>query len=569
MYKWLSGLFLFCLVPLLLGSGYYHQGKAKKQWIIVIDPGHGGKDPGCQGKKWKEKNVALAVSLKFGHYIEDNDKDVKVVYTRKTDEFVGLNERAELANKDHADLFICIHCNASPNHDAYGAATYVMGLRKSEGNLEVEKRENSSILYEKDYKTTYGGFDPNSPEANILFAMYQNVFLNQSLDLASKIQSEYAHYLKRKDNEVKQAGFLVLWKTAMPSLLTEIGFLTNPEEEKFLGSQKGQDEIAKALFLAFQQYKAEKDGSDYDPKSFDFKPLIVQDPDSATVLDTTKTTHDTITTNNKIPVIKDTITLKKDTVKTTTQHAKKDSAKKHNVKTDHKAVKDSTDKKINNMKNAVKGMQHDSGKIIVDTVVPFKRNNDTIIVHKKVDTTAIHKRRMDSLAMHKKRMDSLVTANRKRKTDSIAANKKRTDSIANAIHKRKLDSIVIHKKQIDSIASLKRKRKADSIAVVKRIADSIAHQKKETVEDTGKIIYKVQFLLSDHELQKDDKRFDGLNDVGFYIDNKNYKYTSGHFENLEDAIALQKKMQGSGFKDAFVVAFKGSKRVPVKKPATK
>jgi N-acetylmuramoyl-L-alanine amidase len=552
MYKWLSGLFLLFFSLLLLGSGYYSYPHGKKQWVIVIDPGHGGKDPGCSGKLWKEKNVALAVSLKLGHYIEDNDKDVKVVYTRKTDEFVGLNERAELANKDHADLFICIHCNASPNHDAYGAATYVMGLKKSEGNLEVEKRENSSILYEKDYKTTYSGFDPNSPEANILFAMYQNIFLNQSLDFASKIQSEYEH-IKRKDNLVKQAGFLVLWKTAMPSLLTEIGFLTNPEEEKFLGSQKGQDEIAKALFLAFQQYKAEKDGSDYDPKSFDFKPLIVQDPDSATVADTLKNQkHDTTSINKKIPELKDTTSVKKDSVK------------KSNPKHNHKAPKDSTEKKINNMKDAVKG---------IDTTAIHKHRIDSITLQKKRSDSAFNaykKHRNDSLTAVKKSADSIASIIKKHKTDSITAHKKTVDSIANAGRKHKADSIAVHKRISDSIASVKRKRKTDSLAVVKRIADSIAHLKKPIVaEDTSKVIYKVQFLLADHELPITDTRFNGIDDVSFYVDNKAYKYTSGHFENFQDAVDLQKKLQAKGLKDAFVVALKGGKRVTAKKPANK
>jgi N-acetylmuramoyl-L-alanine amidase len=551
MYKWLSGLFLFCLSPLLLGSSYYHHHTGKKQWVIVIDPGHGGKDPGCHGRLWKEKNVALAVSLKLGHYIEDNDKDVKVVYTRTTDEFVGLNERAELANKDHADFFICIHCNASPNHDAYGAATYLMGLKKSEGNLEVEKRENSSILYEKDYKTTYGGFDPNSPEANILFAMYQNVFLNQSLDFASKIQNEYAHVAKRKDNEVKQAGFLVLWKTAMPSLLTEIGFLTNPEEEKFLGSQKGQDEIAKSLFLAFQQYKAEKDGSDYDPKSFNLNPLIVQDPDSAAVADTLKNaTHDTASTYKKSPELKDTTIVKKD------------SAKKHTTKPNHKVIKDSTAKKINNMKDAVKG---------IDTTAVHQRRVDSIAVQKKHSDSAFNaykRHRNDSLGAIKKSADSIASIIKKHKTDSITALKKRTDSISSAIHKRKVDSITAQKKQADYLASQKRQRKADSLLAIKQMReDSIATQKKPIIEDTGKVIYKVQFLLADHELSSTDKRFDGIDNVSFYIDNKAYKYTSGYFENLQDAIDLQKKLQGKGIKDAFVIALKGSKRVPVKKPA--
>src|SRR6185312_2233239 len=242
---------------------------------------------GCHGIRYKEKDVALSVALKLGHLIEENDPNVKVIYTRSTDVFIPLNERAAIANRNHADFFICVHCNASPDKTKYGSATYVMGLYKSEGNLEVAKRENSSVLYEKDYKQTYSGFDPNSDEANILFAMYQNAYLTQSLDLAAKIQKEYVGDATRIDNGVKQAGFLVLWKTTMPSLLTEMGFLTNPQEESFIGSNRGQTKIAESIFLALQQYIDEKEGVAFNQN--DFK-LIHAQPDSATEEDTTTNT---------------------------------------------------------------------------------------------------------------------------------------------------------------------------------------------------------------------------------------------------------------------------------------
>ena len=227
---------------------------------VVIDAGHGGKDPGCSGINTKEKDVALAVALKLGKFIEQNCKGVKVIYTRTTDVFVELQERAGIANRNNADLFICIHCNANPNKEAHGAETYVMGLHKAKGNLEVAKRENSSILLEDNYKKNYGGFDPNSDEANILFIIYQNVYQQQSLDLAAKIQNYYRENANRTDKGVKQAGFLVLWKTAMPSLLTETGFLTNPDEEKFLASNTGQDFLALSIFKAFRDYKDQVEG---------------------------------------------------------------------------------------------------------------------------------------------------------------------------------------------------------------------------------------------------------------------------------------------------------------------
>lgn len=221
---------------------------------VVIDPGHGGHDSGCLGSSAKEKQVALAVALKLGKLIEEKYPDVNVIYTRTTDVFVELHERANIANRNHADLFICVHCNSGPP-SAFGTETYVMGLHKTEDNLAVAKRENSSILLEKDYKANYDGFDPNSPEANIIFSLYQNSFLTQSLKLSALIQQQFEEYGGRYNRGVKQAGFLVLYRTAMPSLLIETGFLTNSTEERYLNTEKGQLTIATSIYRAFVEYK--------------------------------------------------------------------------------------------------------------------------------------------------------------------------------------------------------------------------------------------------------------------------------------------------------------------------
>ncbi len=227
---------------------------------VVIDAGHGGKDPGASGAgKTREKDIALAVALKLGDFITKNFPDVNVIYTRKTDVFLELHERAEIANQAKADLFIAVHCNASPNPDFYGTSTYVLGLHRTEANLEVAKRENAVILLEEDRDKNYE-FDPNSPEGHIIMSMKQNAFLDQSIDLASKVENQLEHGSKRKSLGVKQAGFYVLYKTTMPSLLAEIGFISNPEEEKFLQSPKGQEQIANALLSAFREYKAGIEG---------------------------------------------------------------------------------------------------------------------------------------------------------------------------------------------------------------------------------------------------------------------------------------------------------------------
>ncbi len=240
--------------------------------VIVLDPGHGGKDPGCHGTKTKEKDVALAVALKLGKYIEENMKDVKVVYTRSTDVFVELQERAEIANKAKADLFISIHCNSACVRDkqlkkdvcrdqVHGAETYVMGIKNEKGKFDIAKRENSAILMEDNYVQSYGGFDPNSDESYIIMMQFADKYIEQSLNFASKTQKQYSTHASRHDKGVKRASLWVLWRTYMPSVLTEIGYLTNLEEEMFLGSDKGQDYIASGLFKAFREYKDEIEGN--------------------------------------------------------------------------------------------------------------------------------------------------------------------------------------------------------------------------------------------------------------------------------------------------------------------
>lgn len=225
--------------------------------VIVIDAGHGGHDPGTSGKSLKEKDVALKIALKLGAYIEKNVTDVKVIYTRKTDRYLSLDERAEIANKNKADLFICIHANSLPGAPAKGTETYVMGLHKDNSNFEVAKRENSVILMDENYEERYEGFDPKSPESYILFALNQSAYQESSLRFAAKIENQFKTKAGRSSRGVKQAGFMVLWKTTMPSVLIETGFLSNALEEKFLGSDSGQDLIASGIYRAFKEYKVE------------------------------------------------------------------------------------------------------------------------------------------------------------------------------------------------------------------------------------------------------------------------------------------------------------------------
>jgi N-acetylmuramoyl-L-alanine amidase len=223
---------------------------------IVLDAGHGGKDPGTHGKKTKEKDVTLSVVLKLGSMLKAKYPNLKVIYTRTTDNFIELHERAAIANRKNADLFVSIHCNSGPPHIC-GSETYAMGLHTSEGNLKVAKRENSVVLKEDNYLQQYDGFDPNSPMAHIFFANIQNAYLDRSLGLAQKIESQFEGEVGKSSRGVKQAGFLVLWKTAMPAVLIELGYLTHHKEEKTLHGEEGQNKAAKTILKAISKYKAE------------------------------------------------------------------------------------------------------------------------------------------------------------------------------------------------------------------------------------------------------------------------------------------------------------------------
>lgn len=258
---------------------------------IVIDAGHGGKDPGTNGTLFKEKDISLAVALKLEELFKKYLPEVKIIMTRKTDEFVELEERAQIANRNKADLFISIHCNAAgkpvmikdkktgklvpkriknsrgkyiivetANPEPFGSETYVMGIKNEKGKMTVAMRENAPILLEDNYKQKYKGFDPESEESYIIMSNYTSAYVLQSAKLAMKIQEEYKNKAGRIDKGVHRQSIWVLWRTSMPSILTEIGYLTNPNEEKFLGSEVGQKYIAACIFNAIRKYKAEVEG---------------------------------------------------------------------------------------------------------------------------------------------------------------------------------------------------------------------------------------------------------------------------------------------------------------------
>ncbi|MDR2835234.1 MAG: N-acetylmuramoyl-L-alanine amidase [Bacteroidales bacterium] len=312
---------------ILFNGELFSQAKLKS---IVIDPGHGGADPGAVGKFSKEKDVVLIISKKFGDYISKNFSDVTVIYTRTDDSYSELYKRAKMANDKNADLFISVHANSFNTNGPYGFETYLMGISKNEANLQVAKFENSVILQEKDYLSNYDGFNPNNPETNIIFSLYQNVNIHQSTSLCQIIQNNAVKELGRFDRGVKQAGFWVLWKTTMPSILVELGFISNPDEEKYLNSEVGQENLARMLYNSFVEYKSNFDEITYDKKMPYLSESISDIYSTETVTTTTTSPITTTTTNTTNETIPNTPTSKPTSTNTT------------NVKTTQTTVETST-----------------------------------------------------------------------------------------------------------------------------------------------------------------------------------------------------------------------------------
>ena len=243
----------FCLLPNHATASIQTDSSQDKPFVVVLDAGHGGKDSGNRGNGYYEKKIALNIILQIGKILEKKP-NIKVIYTRKTDVFVDLIERARIANRADADLFISVHCDAHTSQ-AYGAGTFVLGLHANQRNFEVAKKENSVIFYEENYEENYDGFDPNNPESVIGLTLMQETYLNQSITAADAIQKSFVANLNRKDRTVKQAGFVVLKYTYMPSVLVETGFLTNSKEGAYLNSSKGKLEMAQAISKAIINYK--------------------------------------------------------------------------------------------------------------------------------------------------------------------------------------------------------------------------------------------------------------------------------------------------------------------------
>ncbi len=554
-------LFIFC-------SFYSRKDDPKRKVkVIVIDPGHGGKDPGCNGVSCKEKDVALAVALKFGKLIEENIKDVKVIFTRKTDIFVELEDRAKIANDNNADLFISIHCNAAgkpvmvkdkktgkmrpktfknsrgkivvvetTNPEPFGSETYVMGLKNEEGKMKVAQRENSAMLLEDNYETKYQGFDPNSEESYIIMSNYTSSYVIQSAGLALKIQEQYFKKAGRVDKGVHRQSIWVLWRTSMPSVLTEIGYLTNPQEEKFLGSEKGQSYLAACLFRAFRKYKDEQEGIK-------------------------KTYNDDI--ENQVP-------LENENYKITNETLEAKTVERPEEESDVEIKKEDKEEEKTNDDSANKAKEALAQKAKTDSLNEVKNKQAKALAEQKAKEEAlIKKAKADSLAEVQKNQTKINEQEKKYKqcialADINLKNKNYQEALglyqkANEA-KGKEDNYASQK--IKDIEAVLKKQEADKLA--KETAALVKDTVKTTTTVPGKsgIVFKVQFASSDKELDVKSK-FANVADVSFYKAGVIFKYTSGNYATIDEAARQQTKLRELGYKDCFVAAFKNGSRMDI------
>jgi len=549
------------LVVFIFSSFYTRKDDPKRKVkIIVIDPGHGGKDPGCNGVSCKEKEVALAVALKFGKLIEENIKDVKVIFTRKTDVFVELEDRAKIANENNADLFISIHCNAAgkpvmvkdkktgkmrpktfknsrgkivvvetTNPVPFGSETYVMGLKNEEGKMKVAQRENSAMLLEDNYETKYQGFDPNSEESYIIMSNYTSSYVIQSAGLALKIQEQYFKKAGRVDKGVHRQSIWVLWRTSMPSVLTELGYLTNPQEEKFLGSEKGQTYLAACLFRAFRKYKDEQEGikKTYDDAIENQIPLENENYKIANESSEIKTIE-------KPDEEKDVEIKKEDK-----EDELEDSSAKAKLEAEKKAKAEKEKKELEEAEKLAREKAQEMARI-------EKMKADSLTEVKKQQGKA------DELDKKYKQLITIADLNLKNKNYSEAtdlyqkANAIKDNKDAYAIKKIKEIEVLINSTAV----------KTNTVAEVKEV------EKPRTETNKNGIVFKVQFAATDKEVDAKTK-FPNVTDVWFYKVGAVVKYTSGNFNSFDAASKQQAKLKDLGYKDCFVAAFKDGARMDI------
>ena len=503
----------------------------KRPFVLVIDAGHGGKDAGAVGQLTKEKDINLNVALALGRLVEKNCPDVKVIYTRKTDVFVTLQGRAEIANRNKANLFISVHTNSSPVGKAapMGAETYTLGMHRAADNLEVAKRENSVITQENNYKQTYHNFDPRKSESYIIFEFLQDRNMQQSVDLARAIQRNYTSS-GRKNKGVHQAGFLVLRATSMPSVLTELGFISNAEEEKFLHSQEGVATLARAIFEGFKAYRQKHYAQDVAPTENgndegENQTLVAENDPNSDEPSPLDKVRDAVS----VPQPVDVSTLKAEMVPVTTRPFGQPAAPVQKVSGEINKV--------------ISQPELPPVTAVVNNVASTPAVTKDVVANRPTTTVVAQP---DSLVP----VIPAVAAVQPVTTTSPAVVESKVRQAENKSSQPEIKTQTVL--QDNKTTQMKAQTKVPT-----KTQDTTKKIEKKTNE---RPIFKLQLFTIDHALRSDDRHFKGLSPVEYYEEGGRYKYTYGATANYEDAKRLQKDIIDK-FPEAFVVAFLNQQRI--------
>lgn len=483
-----------------------------KDFTVVLDAGHGGNDPGAIGKTAKEKNINLSVALAVGKLLKSNDPSINVVYTRRKDVFVTLQNRAQIANKCNADLFVSIHTNALPkgHNSTMGTETYTLGLHRTQENLEVSKRENSVILIEDDYKTRYAGFNPNSAESYIIFEFMQDKNMSQSVQLASMVQKQFRNTAKRVDRGVRQAGFLVLHATSMPSVLIELGYISTPAEEKYLTSQAGVNAMSRSISQAILNYKSAQKGNG--------KAIALKEPEPEPTPAADK--------------------------KSAKQTAKADKADAQKDKTNSRTDLASNDTKTSSAAKT-------GGKPSTTTKIEPK-----FATTRKADakSSAAGKAEPKTSSAGKAEPKNNAAAKTEPKSNATAKAEPKTSTAGKSESKAEPKVSVAGKAEPENNATGK--------AEPRNNAPAKADAKPASTAEQGEIVFKVQIMAAGRQLKTNDPQLKGVSPISFYKEKGLYKYTYGESTDYQQ-IQQERKKMAAKFKGAFVVAFRDGVKMDI------
>lgn len=480
------------------------QAAAKDRFTLVIDPGHGGHDAGAVGSFSKEKNTNLNVALAFGKYVENNCPDVRVIYTRKTDIFIPLHTRADIANRNKADLFISIHTNSLPGgRIARGLETYTLGMHRANDNLEVAKRENSVILVEKDYKQRYQGFDPRSSESYIMFELIQDKNMEKSVELARAVQRRTCASANRPNKGVKQAGFLVLRETSMPSCLIELGFISTADEERFLNSKDGIDKLGFGIYQAFLDYKKKSDAATQPSYQ-------IQEPEKVNV-----------------PTI-------------ATPSQKQQAPKTKNDKTDNKPL-------ANNIPQAKPKTDNKTQKNqVLQELANARAGRTTVDDNNKKPSTDV-----DSILMADPTRNNQTGKDSSQQGEPIMPASKPTPK---AEQNAETAAKPVQKTEEEPVKTATK----PTVKTVEKPANTVFTPQ----QTSGQPIFKVQILASSARQNPNSPMLKGLENVDYYEENGMFKYTVGASTDYQEIYQLRKSLS-ERFPEAFIIAFKDGRRANV------